>query len=165
MKILIGPKRISRKHSRMPESMCSKISSLLVLPPIVWNTIWKSCARGNRKDISYVSQIYGDSSLKPCYMKRYNSSTFLFRFAYLVKIEVRADSKSKNGWDCRDLWRFVLSNSPDQPGSARAGCPQHGLLNVSRGEDTTSLGNICQCLTTLTEKGGFACLFVFQIDA
>ena len=108
----------------MPESTCSKISSLLVLPPIVWNTIWKSCGRENRKDIRYVSQIYGDSSLKPCYMKRYNSSTFLFKFEYLVNIAVRADSKSKNSWDSKGPLEVILSNSPAQAGSARAGCPK-----------------------------------------
>lgn len=80
IKILTGPKRILRKHSKMSESMCSKINSLLVLPLIVWNTIWESCAREKGKDIRYVSPICGDSSSKPCYMKRYNSNTFLFQF-------------------------------------------------------------------------------------
>ena len=40
-------------------------------------------------------------------------------------------------------------------GSARAGCtgPCHQFLNVSRDGDSTShLGNLCQCMTTLTVK-------------
>lgn len=128
MKILTGPKRISRKHSMTPESMYLKISLLLVFPLIAWNIIWKSCARGNRKDISCVSQICGDSSLKPCYMIRYNNSTFLFRFEYLVNTAVRKDGKSKTSWDWKWPLEFILSKQ-DQEGPATLNygpwiCPQ-----------------------------------------
>lgn len=157
MKTLTGPKRILRKHWTMSGSMCSKISSLLVLPPIVWNTIWKSCAREERKDIGYVSQICGDSSLKPCYMKRYNSSTFLFRFEYSVNIAVRTDSRLEG------VCEGCLVQQPCSS-RARAGCPEPWASEYLRSWRLHSFPvQHMQCLITLTENRLF-CLFACFSD-
>lgn len=54
-------------------------------------------------------------------------------------------------------------------GQLELAAQSHGLLHTCTGEDTAaSLGNICQYLTSLTEKGGFClcvCLFLFQTGA